>query len=82
VFASGQFEGKRQHIAKRGSPCLRRALYLATHSAHLRNPDLNAYLQRKLTEGKAYKAAVIASAHKLLARLYVVLTEGRPFEVR
>ena len=82
VFASGQFEGKRQHISKRGSPYLRRALFLATHSAHLRNPDLNAYLQRKLSEGKAYKAAVIATAHKLLARIYIVLKEGRPFEVR
>jgi hypothetical protein len=50
--------------------------------AHLRNPDLNACLQPKLTEGKAYKAAVIATAHKLLARIYVVLKEGRPFEVR
>ena len=48
----------------------------------MRNPDLHAYLQRKLDEGKPYKAAVIATAHKLLARIYVVLNEGRPFEVR
>jgi transposase len=82
VFASGQFQGRRQHISKRGSPYLRRALFLATHSAHLRNPDLNASLQRKLNEGKAYKAAVIATAHKLLARVYVVLKEGRPLDVR
>jgi transposase len=82
VFASGQFEGKRQHISKRGSPYLRRALFLATHSAQRYNPDLSVYLQRKLDEGKAYKAAVIATAHKLLARVYVVLKEGRPYNVR
>jgi transposase len=82
VFASGQFEGRRQHISKRGSPYLRRALFLATHTAQRYNPDLAAYLQRKLDEGKAYKPAVIATAHKLLARIYVVLKEGRPFDVR
>lgn len=81
VFASGQFEGTRQHISKRGSPYLRRALYLATHSAHLRNPDLDAYLQRKLSEGKSYKQALVATSHKLLTRIYTVLKEGRPFEV-
>ena len=82
VFASGQFEGTRQHISKRGSPYLRRALYLATHSAHLRNPDLDAYLQRKLREGMSYKQALVATSHKLLARIFTVLKEGRPFEVR
>lgn len=82
VFESGQFQGRQQRISKRGSPYLRRALYLAAHSAQFRNPDLHAYLQRKLAEGKPYKAAVIAVAHKLLARIYVVLKEGRPYEVR
>jgi transposase len=82
VFESGAFKGTRQHISKRGSPYLRRALYLATHTAHQRNPDLSAYFQRKLHEGKSYRAALIATSHKLLARIYVVLKEGRPFEVR
>jgi transposase len=82
VFESGAFHGRRQHISKRGSPYLRRALYLAAHSAHRRNPDLAAYLERKLGEGKPYKAAVVALAHKLLARIYTVLKEGRPYEVR
>lgn len=82
VFESGQFQGTRQHISKRGSPYLRRALYLAAHSAHLRDPELGTFLQKKLTEGKPYKSAVIATARKLLGRIYVVLKEGRPYEVR
>jgi hypothetical protein len=72
----------RQHLSKRGSPHPRRALYLATHSAHPRHPDLHAYLERKLAEGKPYKAAVVATAHKLLARIYAVLKRGRPYVVR
>lgn len=82
VFESGQFHGRRQHLSKRGSPTLRRALYLATHSAQLYNPDLNEYLQKKLTEGKPYKEAVVATSRKLLARIYTILKEGRAFEVR
>jgi transposase len=82
VFESGQFHGRRQHLSKRGSPTLRRALYLATHSAQLYNPDLKTYLQKKLQEGKPYKEAVVATSRKLLARIYTVLKQGRPFEVR
>jgi transposase len=81
VFESGAFTGTRQHISKRGSPYLRRALYLATHTAHQHNPDLADYLRRKRREGKSYRAALIATSHKLLARIYVVLKEGRPFAV-
>jgi transposase len=82
VFASGQFQGTRSRISKRGSPYLRRALYLAAHSGHPRDPELGAYLAKKLGEGKPYKAAVVATARKLLGRIYVVLKEGRPYEVR
>jgi transposase len=44
VCESGQFQGRRGHISKRGSPYLRRALFLAAHSAQLHNADLRAYL--------------------------------------
>ncbi len=81
VFASGSFKGTRQHLSKRGSPYLRRALYLAAHVAHRWDPELDAYLRRKLTQGKPHKVALIALAHKLLARIYVVLKEKRPYRV-
>lgn len=80
VFASGQFEGRRR-LSKRGSPYLRRALYLGAHSARLYNPDLDAYFKRKLAEGRSYKEAVVATSRKLLARIYVILKENRPFRV-
>ncbi|MFA7249362.1 MAG: IS110 family transposase [Dehalococcoidia bacterium] len=72
VFESGQFHATRQHISKRGSPHLRRALFLAAHSAQLRNPELHAYLERKMAEGKLYKVALIAVARE----------EQRPYEPR
>jgi transposase len=82
VFESGQFHATRQHISKRGSPHLRRALFLAAHSAQLRDPELDAYLERKMAEGKPDKVALIAVARKLLARIYVVLKEDRPYVPR
>lgn len=82
VFESGEFTGRRQHMSKRGSPYLRRALWLAAHSTRQWNQDLDAYFQRKLAEGKPYKVAMGALCRKLLARVYVVLKEGRPYQVR
>jgi len=82
VFESGEFTGRRQHMSKRGSPYLRRALWLAAHSTRQWNPDLDAYFQGKLAEGKPYKVAMGALCRKLLARVYVVLRENRPYQVR
>ncbi|MBM3158120.1 MAG: IS110 family transposase [Chloroflexi bacterium] len=82
VFESGEFTGRRQHMSKRGSPYLRRALWLAAHSTRRWNTDLDSYFQRKLAEGKPYKVAMGALCRKLLARVYVVLKENRPYQVR
>ncbi|MDH7479784.1 MAG: IS110 family transposase [Syntrophomonadaceae bacterium] len=82
VFESGEFTGRKQHMSKRGSPYLRRALWLAAHSTRQWNTDLDAYFQRKIAEGKPYKVAMGALCRKLLARIYVVLKENRPYEVR
>lgn len=79
VFDSGDFHGTRQHISKRGSPHLRRALYLAALSAIRSDADLAAYFHRKQAEGKAFRVALIAVARKLLARIYVVLRDQRPY---
>jgi transposase len=79
VFESGDFQGTRQHISKRGSPHLRRALYLAAFKAVETDPELAAYMRRKQAEGKAYRVALVAVSRKLLARVYRVLRDGRPY---
>ncbi len=82
VFSSGEFEGTQRHISKRGSPYLRKALWMAATNARHWNPDLDAFFTRKLREGKSYGVAMGALCRKLLARIYVVLQENRPYEVR
>lgn len=79
VFESGDFHATRQHISKRGSPHLRRALYLAALTAIRTDAELAAYFQRKQAEGKPFRVALIAVARKLLARIYVVLRDQRPY---
>jgi transposase len=82
VFASGEFKATETHMSKRGSPHLRRALWLSAITASQSNPDLADYLQRRLEEGKPWGAAMGAVARKLLSRIYVILKHNRPYEVR
>jgi transposase len=79
VFESGAFRGTRQHISKRGSPLLRRALYLAAVNAVQLDPDLATYFRRKQEQGKSYRVALVAASRKRLARIYVVLRDDRPY---
>lgn len=69
----GPVPGRAAAPPQRGSLYLRRALDLATHSAHRRTLDLDASLQRKLAGGEPYRAALMATARKFLARISIVL---------
>ena len=82
VFAPGDFSATETHMSKRGSPHLRRALWLSAITASQSNPDLGEYLQRRLDEGKPWGTAMGAVARKLLSRIYVILKQNRPYEVR
>jgi len=43
------------------------------------NPELRDYYDRKRAEGKAHGTVLGAVFRKLLARIYVVLEEQRPY---
>ena len=82
VYKSGQFEGNRMHMSKRGAPSLRHALWQAASVARLHNPELKQYYEKKRAEGKPHGVALGAVCRKLLIRVYVVLKEERPYEIR
>jgi len=82
VYQTGQFQASEAHMSKRGSPYLRHALWLAASVAIKHDPQLQAYYQRKREEGKAHGVALGAVCRKLIARVYVVLKEQRPYTVR
>lgn len=82
VYQTGQFTASEAHMSKRGSPYLRQALWLAAVAALLHDPSLKAYYQKKRDEGKHHGTAVGAVCHKLLARIFVILKEQRPYVIR
>lgn len=77
---SGQFVGTRNHLSKRGSPYLRRALWLAAISARRYNPELRAYYEEKKAQGKHSMVATGAVARRLVHMIYSVWNQNRPFD--
>lgn len=82
IFESGQFKATDNHMSKRGSPALRLALWQASFRVIKYDPQLKAYYQRKRDEGKAHGTAMGAVSRKLVHRIYIILKEQRPYEVR
>ena len=80
VYASGKFTGTRMVMSKRGSPYLRRALWVASSIARRIDPELIAFYQRKVAEGKHHNTALGAVCRRLLNRVYSILKEQRPYQ--
>lgn len=77
---SGEFSSTNNHMSKRGSPHLRRALWLAATPARRSDPVLQAFYEKKIAEGKHPSTATGAICRKLLNRIFVILKEQRPYE--
>jgi len=82
VFKIGKFIGTKIVISKRGSPYLRRALWMAATPAMRTDPELAAFYQRKLAERKHPNTALGAVCRSLLNRIYSVVKEQRPYQPR
>ena len=80
VRSSGQFEGTRNRISKRGPPVLRHSLWLAAVSARVCNPELKEFYEKKRSEGKHSTVATVAVARRLLHLIYSLWKEDRPFD--
>lgn len=80
VNQSGEFNGTRSRLSKRGSPYLRRAIWLAASCAILCDPILSAYYQSLRARGKHHLTAVSAVARKMCNIIFTILKENRPYE--
>ena len=80
VNQSGEFTGTRNKISKRGSPYLRRAIWLAASRAAFCDPTLSAYYQSLKVRGKHHLTAIGAVSRKLCNILFVILRENRPYQ--
>ncbi len=80
VYQSGIFEGSRARLSKRGSPYLRRALWLAAGTVRLHDPVLKSYYERLIARGKHPKQAQAAVASKLCSIIFAVLSKNQPYD--
>jgi len=74
---SGQHRGQRFIAGGRSRP--RRMLYLAALAAKRCDPDLKAFAQRLLNNGKPPKLAIVAVMRKLIEAANLVLQRGQPW---
>lgn len=80
---SGKDDPKSRSISKRGSPALRKTLFLIMTIYLQRQPVdelVYQFLDKKRTEGKPYKVYMIAAAHKFLRIYYARVKEMMPMQ--
>ncbi|SEO85156.1 transposase, partial [Propionispora vibrioides] len=67
------------HMSKRGSPYLRRAIWLAANVAKIHNPILKDFYTQKIAQGKHSFSATGAVARKLTYIIHAVLRNQKPY---
>ena len=82
VKQSGEFTASHNHMSKRGSPYLRRALWQASVIAVRYNPDLKIFFQKKRAEGKPYMNVIGHVTRKLTNIIFAVLRDNKPYYSR
>ncbi|WP_230505446.1 IS110 family RNA-guided transposase, partial [Sutcliffiella rhizosphaerae] len=81
IYQSGKFTASINRITKRGSTKLRQTLYTAVQCGltNNRNAKLREYYDKKRSEGKPHKVAIIACANKLLHWIYAILKHKQKY---
>lgn len=78
LYESG--ETKRENkISRRGPKVLRWALYMSAVSCLIHNKEMRAIYQRKISQGKTEKQALIVVAKKLLQVMLAMLKSGKTY---
>jgi hypothetical protein len=80
VRQSGEFNGTKNRISKRGSPYLRRAIWLAASRAAFCDPILSEYYQSLRARGKHHLTAIGAVCRKMCNIIFIILKEDRPYQ--
>lgn len=80
IKQSGHTLNTTGRLTKRGTPYLRRSLFLAANIARLHDPNFKALYDKKRTEGKTYTVATCAVARKLLAVARAVWLSGQSYD--
>lgn len=79
---SGEFESTKNHISKRGSTHLRRALITSANIARMHDPYFGDYYDSLRARGKHHLVAITAVARKLAGVVLAIMKEHRAYEHR
>ena len=79
VKQSGDFSGTRMKMSKRGSPYLRRAIWLASTVAAFKDPAIHALYERKRAEGKDHMTVIGHVCRKMISIIFAVLRDNSPY---
>lgn len=80
VKQSGEFKSNQNRMSKRGSPYLRRAIWLASTVAVHRDPMFQTYYEKKISEGLHYMNVIGHVSRKMTAVIFAVLRDGQPYQ--
>lgn len=80
VKQSGEFTSNQNRMSKRGSPYLRRAIWLASTVAVQCDPMFRAYYEKKMSEGLHYMNVIGHVSRKMTAVIFAVLRNGQPYQ--
>ena len=80
VSQFGNFLGTKNKMSKRGSPYLRRAIWLAATAAILHDSAIKAFYDRKKAQGKHHYVCVGYICRKLVNIIFSVLKSGQPYQ--
>lgn len=79
VKQSGDFSGTRMKMSKRGSPYLRRAIWLASTVAAFKDPAIHALYEPKRAEGKDHMTVIGHICRKMISIIFAVLRDNTPY---
>lgn len=79
VKQSGEFTGTKNHMSKRGTPYLRRALWMASTIAVQHDPMFKAFYEKKSAEGLRYMTIIGHVTKKMTSVIFAVLRDNKPY---
>ena len=79
IKQSGEYSSTKNHMSKRGSPYLRRAIWQAAIRAAMYEPNLKEFLAKKKLEGKPYMNSIGHVTRKLTNIIYAVMRDNKPY---
>ena len=76
---SGESINSKGRLSKRGSPYLRRAIWLAAFVATFKDPAIHQFYERKISEDKSHLNVMGHVCHKLISIIFAVLRDNKSY---